>query len=314
MLMAGLLQHGNHRWRGFTLIELLMVVAVIAILASLLLPALSNAKSRAEGIVCVNNVRQMMIGVRMHVEDEGFYPVLDDGWGPTGRQYWFDSLKPYVEQQWPDSRLNASGTCFACPSYTRLEGVYSARRPYMAPRLDRDGNQIGDGVPMEFTAGAYAYNGSGSGPSHRDMSTGRHLGLRGDRAVWKESAPLIPVSESRIVQPSGLIVLGDAPIYSSSAVTVSGAIDRTQQRLSGRLAFGLFYRNDVENVFYASLDIPDEATEYHYSGFQGMKRRHQAKQAIGFADAHVEIKLIPKFNDQSVESIRRLWNIDHQPH
>jgi len=300
---------------GFTLVELLVVVAVIGVLASMLLPALSNAKSKAEGIVCVNNVRQMMVGVRMYVDDNGYYPVSHDSRSSTGRQNWFDFLEPYMEQEWPESRLSASGSSFACPAYTRLGGVYSAHKSYLVQRLDREGNPLGEGIPTEYTVGAYAYNGLGTGAAFRDISQGQHLGLRGDWPASRSGDSFVnPVSESRIVQPSGFIVLADAPAYNGSTVTTSGTMDRDNRKLSGRLAFGLFNRNDDENVFFSSLSISEEATEYYSVGFQAMKRRHRAKQSMGFADGHVEMKSIPKFNDLSDQNIRRLWNTDHEPH
>ena len=73
----------NRRW-GFTLIELLVVIAIIAILAALLLPALGRAKTKAQGISCMNNHRQLLLAWRQYADDNRDDLVGASSWRPPG--------------------------------------------------------------------------------------------------------------------------------------------------------------------------------------------------------------------------------------
>ena len=84
---------------AFTLIELLVVIAIIALLAALLLPALTGPKRKSEGTVCANNIRQLSVAWMLYAQDNADLFVSNHGVAETfaRRQTWANNVQDWVD-------------------------------------------------------------------------------------------------------------------------------------------------------------------------------------------------------------------------
>lgn len=183
------LQHGRRPVpsgsRGaFSLVELLVVVAILAILASLLLPSLTAAKSKAWSARCKSNLRQVSVALRLYVDDAGAFPMIWVG-SKDARSVdhtrWRMDLLPHLSASLRDRKL------FECPA------PKESRQRFFAQQLEAGDRSFGYNV--------YGYQNGGG--TFADLFNGLG-GIASD--------PLQPgraTRESEVTSPAEMIAIGD---------------------------------------------------------------------------------------------------------
>ncbi|NQT18598.1 MAG: prepilin-type N-terminal cleavage/methylation domain-containing protein [Planctomycetes bacterium] len=143
--------------RAFTLVEMLVVIGIVSVLASLLIPVLSQARATARRVNCLNNLRQWGLAATMYMGDHGGYiPRRGQGIRElkiiTRDSDWFNCLPPYLGEQ-PYRILVEQGkqpkagdrSLFICPSANDSEGAFFmpyAMNMYLSPWIRPDPHNI----------------------------------------------------------------------------------------------------------------------------------------------------------------------------
>jgi prepilin-type N-terminal cleavage/methylation domain-containing protein/prepilin-type processing-associated H-X9-DG protein len=232
---------------GFTLIELLVVIAIIAILAGMLLPALSKAKERAKASNCLSNARQIGIASKMYLEDNRsvFVPL-----------WWSRGCNPP-----PPYAINAAdfvvqnGDAIFWPDMFRLSRYAPARRIFDCPSMTYLAGKASGGA-------ASTNNFLGIGMNYPELGV---LGPSG--------STLSSVRETVVKKPSATIIFGDA-------AGILNPAERNPDNWIEDKDFTLWM--GTGNVYFRS---PSDAGGYA-AGDSRVVPRHNKRANVTFVDGH----------------------------
>jgi len=180
----------SERRDGFSLVELSVVIATIGILAALLLPVLTRALGRARDVQCLNNLRQLGLGLQQSASDHQYYPlyvgpVPEGTHAPTGHRTWSEAVEVQVSGLDPKSNP-----------------YFWDKGPWLCPGVRSKGI-----LGTSFMS--YGYNAFGFGTQDDSLGLGGHGAFGQWRQPGSSASVRRPLGLMEVTHPTDMIAMGD---------------------------------------------------------------------------------------------------------